>query len=107
MNIVKAIKLAKKRKMGFVRKGSYEHRTGCYMYPTNIIIYKIALYLPKRDEYIRFWNPMADDITAKDWILVKPTKSFFKAYSSEELKLMGLGDILLRKEDENEIQSRN
>ena len=107
MNIVKAIKLAKKRKMGFVRKGSYEHRTGCYMYPTNILIYKIALYLPERDEYIRFWNPMADDIMAKDWILVKPTKSFFKAYSSEELKEIGLGDILLRKEKENEIQSRN
>ena len=55
MNIVKAIKLAKKRKMGFVRKGSYEHRIGCYLYPTNITIYKIALYLPARDEYIRFW----------------------------------------------------
>lgn len=107
MNIVKAIKLAKKRKMGFVRKDSYMHRKGSYLYPTNITIYKIALYLPERDEYIRFWNPMTDDLIAKDWILVKPTKSFFKAYSSEELKEMGLGDILLRKEDENEIQSRN
>ena len=26
MNIVKAIKLAKKRKMGFVRKNSYDHK---------------------------------------------------------------------------------
>lgn len=99
MNIVKAIKLAKKRKMGFVRKGSYEHRTGCYMYPTNIIIYKIALYLPKRDEYIRFWNPMADDIMAKDWILVKPKKVFSKAYSSDELKEMELDGIVSRKDE--------
>lgn len=97
MNIVKAIKLAKKRKMGFVRKGSYEHRNGCYLYPTSVTIYKIALYLSDRDEYIRFWNPMTDDIMAKDWILVKPTKSFFKAYSSEELKLMELGEIVKEK----------
>lgn len=98
MNIVKAIKLAKKRKMGFVRKGSYEHRIGCYLYPTNITIYKIALYLPGRDEYIRFWNPMSDDIIAKDWILVRPTKAFFKAYSSDELKEMELDEIASRKE---------
>lgn len=97
MNIVKAIKLAKKRKMGFVRKGSYEHRIGVYFYPTNVIIYRIVVYLPERNEYLRFWNPMSDDILAKDWILVKPTKSFFKAYSSEELKLMELGEIVKEK----------
>ena len=97
MNIVKAIKLAKKRKMGFVRKNSRDHKKGAYLYPTNITIYKIALYLPGRDEYIRFWNPMTDDLMAKDWILVKPTKSLFKAYSSEELKEMGLGVILKEK----------
>lgn len=97
MNIVKAIKLARKRKMGFVRKGSYDHRTGCYLYPTNVTIYKIAVYLPERNEYLRFWNPMTDDLMAKDWILVKPTKSFFKAYSSEELKLMELGEIVKEK----------
>ena len=97
MNIVKAIKLAKKRKMGFVRKNSRDHKKGAYLYPTNITIYKIALYLHGRDEYIRFWNPMTDDLMAKDWILVKPTKSFFKAYSSEELKLMELGEIVKEK----------
>lgn len=97
MNIVKAIKLAKKRKMGFVRKNSRDHKKGAYLYLTNITIYKIALYLPGRDEYIRFWNPMTDDLMAKDWILVKPTKSFFKAYSSEELKLMELGEIVKEK----------
>lgn len=98
MNIVKAIKLAKKRKMGFVRKGSYEHRNGVYFYPTNVIIYRIAVYLPERNEYLRFWNPMSDDILAKDWILVKPTKVFFKAFSSEELKVMELDEIASRKE---------
>lgn len=98
MNIVKAIKLAKKRKMGFVRKGSYEHRIGCYFYPTNVTIYKIAVYLPERNEYLRFWNPMSDDILAKDWILVKPTKVFFKAFSSDELKEMGLYEIVSGKE---------
>lgn len=98
MNIVKAIKLAKKRKMGFVRKNSRDHKKGAYLYPTNITIYKIALYLPGRDEYIRFWNPMSDDIIAKDWILVKPTKAFFKAYSSDELKEMELDEIASRKE---------
>lgn len=98
MNIVKAIKLAKKRKMGFVRKGSYEHRNGYYFYPTNIIIYKIVVYLPKCNGYLRFWNPMSDDIIAKDWILVKPTKAFFKAYSSDELKEMELDEIASRKE---------
>lgn len=97
MNIVKAIKLAKKRKMGFVRKNSRDHKKGAYLYPTSVTIYKIALYLPGRDEYIRFWNPMTDDLMAKDWILVKPTKSFFKAYSSEELKLMELGEIVKEK----------
>lgn len=79
--------------MGIVRKGSYMHRTGSYLYPTNIPIYKIALYLPKRDEYIRFWNPMTDDIMAKDWILVKPKKVFSRAYSSDELKEMELDGI--------------
>ena len=98
MNIVKAIKLAKKRKMGFVRKNSRDHKKGAYLYPTNITIYKIALYLPGRDEYIRFWNPMTDDLMAKDWILVKPTKSFFKGYSSDELKEMELDEIASRKE---------
>lgn len=97
MNIVKAIKLAKKRKMGFVRKNSRDHKKGAYLYPTNITIYKIAVYLPERSEYLRFWNPMTDDLMAKDWILVKPTKSFFKAYSSEELKLMELGEIVKEK----------
>ncbi len=98
MNIVKAIKLAKKRKMGFVRKGSYLHKTGGYLYPTNIIIYKIAVYFPKRDEYVRFWNPMADDLIAKDWILVKPKKVFSRAYSSDELKEMELDGIVSGKE---------
>ncbi len=97
MNIVKAIKLAKKRKMGFVRKNSRDHKKGVYLYPTNVTIYKIAVYLPKRNEYLRFWNPMTNDLMAKDWILVKPTKSFFKAYSSEELKLMELGEIVKEK----------
>lgn len=97
MNIVKAIKLAKKRKMGFVRKNSRDHKKGAYLYPTNITIYKIAVYLSERNEYLRFWNPMTDDLMAKDWILVKPTKSFFKAYSSEELKLMELGEIVKEK----------
>lgn len=98
MNIVKAIKLAKKRKMGFVRKGSYLHKTGGYLYPTNILIYKIAVYLPERNEYLRFWNPMTDDLMAKDWILVKPEKVFSKAYSSYELKEMGLCEIVSGKE---------
>lgn len=98
MNIVKAIKLAKKRKMGFVRKGSYDHRTGCYLYPTNITIYKIAVYLPERNEYLRFWNPMTDDLMAKDWILVKPKKVFSRAYSSDELKEMELDGIVSGKE---------
>lgn len=98
MYIVKAIKLAKKRKMGFVRKNSRDHKKGAYLYPTNVTIYKIALYLPGRDEYIRFWNPMTDDLMAKDWILVKPTKAFFKAYSSDELKEMELDEIASRKE---------
>ena len=98
MNIVKAIKLAKKRKMGFVRKNSYDHKKGAYLYPTNVTIYKIALYLPKRDEYIRFWNPMTNDLMAKDWILVKPKKVFSKAYSSDELKEMELDGIISRKE---------
>lgn len=98
MNIVKAIKLAKKRKMGFVRKGSYLHKTGGYLYPTNITIYKIAVYLPGRNEYLRFWNPMTDDLMAKDWILVKPKKVFSKAYSSDELKEMGLCEIVSGKE---------
>ncbi len=98
MNIVKAIKLAKKRKMGFVRKNSRDHKKGAYLYPTNVTIYKIALYLPGRDEYIRFWNPMTDDLMAKDWILVKQTKAFFKAYSSDELKEMELDEIASRKE---------
>lgn len=98
MNIVKAIKLAKKRKMGFVRKGSYEHRNGYYFYPTNIIIYKIVVYLPKCNGYLRFWNPMTDDLMAKDWILVKPKKVFSKAYSSDELKEMGLCEIVSGKE---------
>ncbi len=40
---------------------------------------------------------MTDDLMAKDWILVKPTKSFFKACSSEELKLMELGEIVKEK----------
>lgn len=97
MNIVKAIKLAKKRKMGFVRKNSRDHKKGAYLYPTNVTIYKIAVYLPERNEYLRFWNPMTNDLMAKDWILVKPTKSFFKAYSSEELKLMELGEIVKEK----------
>ena len=97
MNIVKAIKLAKKRKMGFVRKNSRDHKKGAYLYPTNVTIYKIAVYLPERNEYLRFWNPMTNDLMAKDWILVKPTKSFFKAYSSEELKLMELGKIVKEK----------
>ena len=97
MNIVKAIKLAKKRKMGFVRKNSRDHKKGAYLYPTNVTIYKIAVYLPERNEYLRFWNPMTDDLMAKDWILVKPTKAFFKAYSSEELKLMELGEIVKEK----------
>ena len=82
MNIVKAIKLAKKRKMGFVRKNSRDHKKGAYLYPTNVTIYKIAVYLPERNEYLRFWNPMTDDLMAKDWILVKPKKVFSKAYSS-------------------------
>lgn len=98
MNIVKAIKLAKKRKMGFVRKNSRDHKKGAYLYPTNITIYKIAVYLPKRNEYLRFWNPMSDDILAKDWILVKPKKVFSKAYSSDELKEMGLCEIVSGKE---------
>lgn len=97
MNIVKAIKLAKKRKMGFVRKNSRDHKKGAYLYPTNVTIYKIAVYLPERNEYLRFWNPMTYDLMAKDWILVKPTKSLFKAYSSEELKLMELGEIVKEK----------
>lgn len=98
MNIVKAIKLAKKRKMGFVRKNSRDHKKGAYLYPINVTIYKIALYLPGRDEYIRFWNPMTDNLMAKDWILVKPIKAFFKAYSSDELKEMELDEIASRKE---------
>lgn len=98
MNIVKAIKLAKKRKMGFVRKNSRDHKKGAYLYPTNITIYKIAVYLPERNEYLRFWNPMADDLMAKDWILVKPKKVFSKAYSSDELKEMGLCEIVSGKE---------
>lgn len=104
MNIVKAIKLAKKRKMGFVRKNSRDHKKGAYLYPTNIAIptnitiYKIAVYLPERNEYLRFWNPMTDDLMAKDWILVKPKKVFSKAYSSDELKEMGLSAIVSGKE---------
>lgn len=98
MNIVKAIKLAKKRKMGFVRKNSYDHKKGAYLYPTNVTIYKIAVYLPERNEYLRFWNPMSDDILAKDWILVKSEKVFSKAYSSDELKEMGLCGIVSGKE---------
>ena len=98
MNIVKAIKLAKKRKMGFVRKNSHDHKKGAYLYPTNITIYKIAVYLPERNEYLRFWNPMTDDLMAKDWILVKPKKVFSKAYSSDELKEMGLSEIVSGKE---------
>lgn len=98
MNIVKAIKLAKKRKMGFVRKNSRDHKKGAYLYPTNITIYKIAVYLLKRNEYLRFWNPMTDDLMAKDWILVKPKKVFSKAYSSDELKEMGLCEIVSGKE---------
>lgn len=98
MNIVKAIKLAKKRKMGFVRKNSRDHKKGAYLYPTNVTIYKIAVYLPERNEYLRFWNPMSDDILAKDWILVKPEKVFSKAYSSDELKEMGLCEIVSGKE---------
>lgn len=98
MNIVKAIKLAKKRKMGFVRKNSRDQKKGAYLYPTNVTIYKIAVYLPERNEYLRFWNPMTDDLMAKDWILVKPKKVFSKAYSSDELKEMGLCEIVSGKE---------
>ena len=93
--------------MGFVRKESYLHKTGGYLYPTNILIYKIAVYLPERNEYLRFWNPMTDDLMAKDWILVKPKKVFSRAYSSDELKEMELDGIVSGKEKRNEIQYRN
>lgn len=41
---------------------------------------------------------MTDDLMAKDWILVKPEKVFSKAYSSDELKEMGLCEIVSGKE---------
>ena len=41
---------------------------------------------------------MTDDLMAKDWILVKPKKVFSKEYSSDELKEMGLCEIVSGKE---------
>lgn len=84
MNIIKATKLAKKRKMGMVRKNSFLTTVNGYLVPFDNSIYGYGAYIPFKGYIIRMAGITTKDILAKDWILVKRTDHQDRAYSFHE-----------------------
>lgn len=84
MNIVKATKLAKKRKMGMVRKNSFLTTVNGYLVPFDNSIYGYGAYIPFKGYIIRMAGMTTKDILAKDWILVKRIDHQDRAYSAHE-----------------------
>lgn len=84
MNIVKATKLAKKRKMGMVRKNSFLTTVNGYLVPFDNSIYGYGAYIPFKGYIIRMAGITTNDILANDWILVKRIDHQDRAYSAHE-----------------------
>lgn len=85
MNIIKATKLAKKRKMGMVRKKSFLTTINGYLVPFDNAIYGYGAYIPFKGSIVRMAGITTNDILAKDWILVKRIDHQDRAYSFHEL----------------------
>ena len=84
MNIVKDTKLAKKRKMGMVRKNSFLTTVNGYLVPFDNAIYGYGAYIPFKGYIVRMAGITTKDILAKDWILVKRIDHQDRAYSIHE-----------------------
>ncbi len=86
MNIVKATKLAKKRKMGMVRKKSRINQFNGYLVPFEELKYGYGCYIPGDVMICWYINPQ--DALAKDWILVKRKEKMNKAFSMRQANEM-------------------
>lgn len=84
MNIVKATKLAKKRKMGMVRKKSFLTTVNGYLVPFDNTVYGYAVYIPFIGHLGRLAGITTKDVLAKDWTLVKRIDHQEKPYTRSE-----------------------